>query len=171
MIHPGGAARRQSWPDTGNAPHNRLVSRNDFDALEHLQRSLRQHSIPAASKKTGRLVCVFRHGRIYQSDVGFLVPKLAPGSPPPAGRPRAQAFGTRWEDRAPLIVLMSSDRLFLDRVARQQSPSPLHRQPEHNMHSSGRPAKGDTSTLPARGHFYFALTGMNGRLTRASQWR
>ncbi len=26
---------------------------------------------------------------------------------------------------------MSSGRLFLDRVARQQSPSPLHRQPEH----------------------------------------
>jgi hypothetical protein len=26
---------------------------------------------------------------------------------------------------------MSSGRLFLDRVARQQSPSPLHRQPDH----------------------------------------
>ena len=29
------------------------------------------------------------------------------------------------------IVLMSSGRLFLDRVARQQSPSPLRRQPQH----------------------------------------
>jgi hypothetical protein len=53
---------------------------------------------------------------------------------------------------------MSSGRLFLDRVARQQSPSPLHRQPEHNTHSSSATAKGDISTLPARGHFYFALT-------------
>jgi hypothetical protein len=34
----------------------------------------------------------------------------------------------RREDPTPLIVLMSSGRLFLDRVARQQCPSPLHRQ-------------------------------------------
>ena len=53
---------------------------------------------------------------------------------------------------------MSSGRLFLDQVARQQSPSPLHRHEQHNTHSSGDPAKGDISTLPARGHFYFALT-------------
>jgi len=35
---------------------------------------------------------------------------------------------------------MSSDRLFLDRVARQQSPSPLHRQPDHKTldESNGR---------------------------------
>ena len=46
----------------------------------------------------------------------------------------------------------------LIRVARQQSPSPLHRQPQNNTHSSSDRAKGDISTLPARGHFYFALT-------------
>jgi len=53
---------------------------------------------------------------------------------------------------------MSSGRLFLDRVGCHQSPSPLHRQPQHNTHSSEPQAKGDISTLPARGHFYFALT-------------
>ena len=53
---------------------------------------------------------------------------------------------------------MSSGRLFLDRVARQQSPSPLHRHMQINMHSPSNPAKGDISTLPGRGHFYFALT-------------
>jgi hypothetical protein len=53
----------------------------------------------------------------------------------------------------------SSGRLFLDRVARQHGPSPLHRQQQINTHSPGGQAKGDVSTLPARGHFYFALTG------------
>src|SRR5438309_5439530 len=53
---------------------------------------------------------------------------------------------------------MSSDRLFLDRVARQHCPSPLHRHTQINMHSSDDQAEGDISTLPAWGHFYFALT-------------
>ncbi|PYU54336.1 MAG: hypothetical protein DMG55_31860 [Acidobacteria bacterium] len=53
---------------------------------------------------------------------------------------------------------MSSGRLFLDRVARQQGPSPLHRHPQINTHSQGVQAKGDISTLPGRRHFYFALT-------------
>ena len=59
---------------------------------------------------------------------------------------------------------MSSGRLFLDRVARQQSPSPLHRHEQINMHSAESQAKGDISTLPGRGHFYFALTVLCGRL-------
>jgi hypothetical protein len=54
---------------------------------------------------------------------------------------------------------MSSDRLFLDRVARQQSPSPLHRHPQNNMHSPEVQAKGDISTLPGGRHFCLALTG------------
>jgi len=54
---------------------------------------------------------------------------------------------------------MSSGRLFLDRVARQHCPSPLHRHEQINMRSSSDPAKGDISTLLPRGHFYFALTG------------
>jgi hypothetical protein len=99
-----------------------------------------------------------RHGRIYQSDVGLLFPKPGPGSPPPAGRPRPQACKARREDRALLIVLMSSGRLFLDRVGRHQSPSPLRRHVQINTHSSEAQAKGDISTLPGRRHFYFAAT-------------
>src|SRR5437899_6836184 len=59
---------------------------------------------------------------------------------------------------------MSSGRLFLDRVARQQGPSPLHRHPQINTHSQGVQAKGDISTLPGRRHFYFALTPNCSRL-------
>src|SRR5436309_14680704 len=51
---------------------------------------------------------------------------------------------------------MSSGRLFLDRVARQQSPSPLDRQ--INTYSSDAWDKGNISTLLRWGHFYFALT-------------
>jgi hypothetical protein len=63
----------------------------------------------------------------------------------------------RKETRLP-IVATSSGRLFLDRVARQHCPSPLHRHTQFNTHFSQAPAKGDISTLPKGGHFYFALT-------------
>ena len=59
---------------------------------------------------------------------------------------------------------MSSDRLFLDRVARQQSPSPLHRRAQINTHSLPARPKPDISTLQRIGHFYFALTAALGRL-------
>jgi hypothetical protein len=69
---------------------------------------------------------------------------------------------TRREDHAlPHRPQMSSGRLFLDRVARQQSPSPLYRQPQNNMHSAEPRAKGDISTLQRARHFYFALTNLD----------
>jgi predicted GIY-YIG superfamily endonuclease len=40
----------------------------------------------------------------------------------------------------------SSDRLLLDRIARQQSPSPLHWRRWHDTHSSSLWTKGDTLT-------------------------
>jgi hypothetical protein len=53
---------------------------------------------------------------------------------------------------------MSSDRLFLDRVARQHCSSPLHRHGQTNTHSLPALPKQDISTLQGIGHFYFALT-------------
>jgi len=52
----------------------------------------------------------------------------------------------------------SSDRLFLDRVARQHCPSPLHRPGQTNTHPLPASSKQDISTLQRIGHFYFALT-------------
>ena len=77
--------------------------------------------------------------------------RLPPMAPGPGSR-------TRQEERALLIVPMSSDRLFLDRVARQHCPSPLHRHCQNNMHPLPAPAEQDISTLQRIGHFYFALT-------------
>jgi hypothetical protein len=65
---------------------------------------------------------------------------------------------TRREDHAPSHrPQMSSGRLFLDRVARQHCPSPLHRHGQNNMRSPGDPRNGDISTLPGKGTFLFCL--------------
>ncbi len=53
---------------------------------------------------------------------------------------------------------MSSGRLILDQVARQQCPSPLHRHAQTNIHFLFARPKPDISTLQRIGHFYFALT-------------
>jgi hypothetical protein len=63
---------------------------------------------------------------------------------------------------------MSSDRLFLDRVARQHCPSPLHRHGQNNIHYLPASSKPDISTLLGIGHFYFALTGQTLQTTA---WR
>ena len=47
---------------------------------------------------------------------------------------RAPVRRTRRKERALFpSFAMSSGRLFLDRVARQHCPSPLHRQPDHKV--------------------------------------
>ncbi len=95
-----------------------------------------------------------RHRGIYQSDVGFLMARYArcktrSGVPPPdyeqasrrscpwprspsalkSHNPRARTKlkDAQEEHALAIIVSMSSGRLILDRVARQQCPSPLHR--------------------------------------------
>jgi hypothetical protein len=66
---------------------------------------------------------------------------------------------TRREDHAPSHrPQMSSGRLFLDRVARQHCPSPLHRHAQTTTHPLPARPKPDISTLQRIGHFYFALT-------------
>jgi hypothetical protein len=107
----------------------------------------------------------WRHGGIYRSDVVQAKTKPWGGTvPPPAGQPRAQVKERVGRTTLFSSSAMSSGRLFLDRVARQQSPSPLHRHEQINMHSAESQAKGDISTLPGRGHFYFALTPGGVRL-------
>src|ERR1700676_2542491 len=104
-----------------------------------------------------------RHGGIFRPDVvSKQKPKSNPlkpgaGVPPPARHPGPVQGGDGRNAPYPSFT-MSSDRLFLDRIARQHCPSPLHRQPQINMRFSKPQVKGDISTLPGRGHFYFALT-------------
>ena len=147
------------WREIESSPcTGKCSARSRFaNAWEHLRRSLPRHSIPAAMNTEAPQYAFFRQGGIYRSDVA----NTKPGDGnrlPPVGRPRAQVKERAGRSTPFSSSAMSSDRLFLDRVARQHCPSPLHRHEQINTHSSGEPAKGDISTLPARGHFYFALT-------------
>ena len=148
-------------PIPGNAPHDRPVSRGIFFSfwsvcddpfsatpLRQLQRTILRPP-----------VCVFKAWRNLSVRCGQNSTKPWGGTvPPPVGRPRAQVKERVGRTTPFSSSAMSSDRLFLDRVARQHRPSPLHRHEQNNMHSSIAWDKGDISTLPARGHFYFALT-------------
>ena len=124
----------------------------------------------AKSEQCGAVKFAFsRHDGIYRSDGGLGI-----------GKRRGRVAASRWSapsparrrdgSRAPRSSsAMSSGRLFLDRVARQQSPSALHRPPQTTTHSLGARAEGDISTLPGRRHFYFALTDTDSLLTRSHQ--
>ena len=65
-----------------------------------------------------------RHDGIYRSDVSLLLVNPAQ-MPPPVGRPRCQAIARDGRSTPFPSSAMSSDRLFLDRGGRHQSPSPL----------------------------------------------
>jgi len=149
-------------PLQGNSPHDRAGKPGDyFIVKENLRRSLPRHSLLAATNHTEAPVCVFQAWRNLSGPMWFQKQNQTPARDHAASRWTAPRPGkrTRREDRAPSHrPQMSSGRLFLDRVARQQSSSLLHRHEQHNTHSQKTQAKGDISTLPGRGHFYFALT-------------
>jgi hypothetical protein len=143
-------------PIPGNAPRNRPVSRgisllwsicdDPFPATRFPQLSIPDTRY-AFSKAWRNLSVRYGQTKTWAGTV-----------PPPVGRPRAQA-----KERAGRIApfsssAMSSGRLFLDRVGRHQSPSPLHRHEQINTQSPDARAKHDISTLPGTRHFYFALT-------------
>ena len=87
-----------------------------------------------------------RHVGIYRSDVSSLHVNLGRGAASRSGP--GQAVRRAGKNTPFPSSAMSSGRLFLDRVARQHCPSPLHRHTQINMHSSDTQAEGDISTLP-----------------------
>jgi len=71
-----------------------------------------------------------RHDGIYRSDVSLL--PFTPGACPASRSGRCQGIGHAGKNTPCPSSAMSSGRLFLDRVGRHQSPSPLHRHPQNN---------------------------------------
>ena len=69
-----------------------------------------------------------RHDGIYRSDVSSLL--FTPGACPASRSGRCQGIGQAGKNMPCPSSAMSSGRLFLDRVGRHQSPSPLHRHPQ-----------------------------------------
>jgi hypothetical protein len=112
-----------------------------------------------------------RHGGIYRPDVVQTKTKPWVGTIlPPAGRPRAQV-----KERAGRITpfsssAMSSGRLFLDRVGRHQSPSPLHRHGQINMAFPGWHERVTFLLCRTGGHFYFAATNTTWYLQSHFEW-
>jgi hypothetical protein len=154
-------------PIPGNSPHDQLVSRGILSsrricddpfaatAFLQLQRTILR-----------RPVCVLKAWRNLSGPMWCQNQTWGGTDRLPLVGPVTQAKRTRREDHAPSHrPQMSSGRLFLDRVARQHCPSPLHRRDQINMHSAQAQGKGDISILLRRGHFYFALTGLRRRLT------
>jgi len=159
-------------PLPGSSPHDRPVSRDYFLVKEDLRPSLPRHCVRHGFKEQYRGASgmrFLRHGGIYRSDVVSKI-KTKPGAgiePPPAGRPRARVKERAGRSAPSSSSAMSSGRLILDRVGRHQRPSPLHRHSQINMHFSQARGKGDISTLPGWGHFYFALTSFQPKLHSA----
>ena len=147
-------------PLQGNSPHDRLVSRGNISSSRRIcDDPFRATTFPLQRTILSHSVCVFQAWRNLSVRCGSTKTKPWGGAvPPPDGRPRAQVKERVGRTTPFSSSAMSSGRLFLDRVGRHQSPSPLHRHTQINMHSSDSRAEGDISTLPARGHFYFALT-------------
>jgi hypothetical protein len=160
----------ESSPYTGKRSARPAGKPGDFlIAKESLRRSLPRHFLAVASNHTeGPQYAFLKAWRNLSGPMGFQNQNQTQEWNQTASRWSAPDPGkrTRREDHAPSHrPQMSSDRLFLDRVARQHCPSPLHRHTQINMHSSDSRAEEDISTLPAWGHFYFALTKSFGQLT------
>ncbi len=127
-------------PLQGNAPHDRLVSRVIFLSLRSVcDDPFSATPLPLCESISGRPKMRFlRHRRNLSVRCRAFVKTqawtkshcLPPAAPDPSQR-------TCREEHALLIVQMSSGRLFLDRVARQHCPSPLHRQPDHKTVDRG----------------------------------
>ena len=113
-------AKPKGRPVQGNPPDDRIPRGPDFYRPKRVCADL----FPACScafsnHPAGPQDAFFKAYGIYQPDVGFFENPTWPGELPPASRSRPGPR-TRREDHAPLIVPMSSGRLFLDQVGRHQ---------------------------------------------------
>ena len=149
----------ESSPDTGNLSARPAGKPGSWFAKERLRRCLLRHCLVATAQHPESSGCVFKAWRNLSGPMWFQNQNQTPGRDRAASRRSVPGPGkrTRRKGRAPSHrPQMSSDRLFLDRVGRHQSPSPLYRHPKFNMHFQ-RPRQkvtfllcqqGDISTLP-----------------------
>jgi hypothetical protein len=152
-------------PIPGNSPHDRPVSRGTFSSLKkNLRRSLPRHLVPQLQYIILRSqYAFFKAWRNLSGPMWSANQNQTLGRDRAASRRSAPSPGrrTRREDHALTHrPQMSSGRLFLDRVARQQSPSPLHRQAQITTHFPRGLFKPERFTLLRTGTFYFALTAL-----------
>ena len=157
-------------PKPGNPPHDRLVGRGFFSSLggfATIPSTPRGYGGPQPHSGSHR--AFMRHCGIYRSDRGLLLQNLGRGTASRwSGPSQVTTERDGWSAHCPSSA-MSSDRLFLDRVARQHCPSPLHRHAQIIMHFPNAPLKPERSTLLGIGTFYFALT-LRRRCSWSPRW-
>jgi hypothetical protein len=178
-LRPGSPTRRATglrrWregkvrPIPGNSPHDRLVGRGiTYSLKESLRRSLPRHRIPQLHRFIlGAQYAFSKAWRNLSGPMGFNFQNQSQNqilsrdhtasrwsAPSPGKRTRREEHALSHRPQ------MSSGRLFLDRVGRHQSPSPLCRHAQTTTHSSRGYPKPELSTLPGSGTFYFALTAI-----------
>jgi hypothetical protein len=176
-LRPGSPARQATglrrWregkvrPIPGNSPHDRLVGRGIPCSLkESLRRSLPRHRIPHQSTNIlGAQYAFSKAWRNLSGPMGLNFKNQSQNqilardhtasrwsAPCPGKRTRREEHALSHRPQ------MSSDRLFLDRVGRHQSPSPLRRHAQATTRFPRGYPKPELSTLPGRGTFHFALT-------------
>jgi hypothetical protein len=122
----------KSRPLQGSSPNHRILRGPDCNRPKRVC----VDSFPATPPQPPgtRMAPGMRFSRHAESigPMGSLTPvKAGAGVPPPVGRLRGPAKERDGRSAPCPSSAMSSGRLFLDRVARQQSPSPLPRQPHH----------------------------------------
>ena len=130
MEHRRGATEgceANSRPVPGNFPNDRIL--HGPDCYRHKRVCVHFFPTPPwPGESAKQRVCGMRFSGMAES-IGPM--QAGTAAPPSVGRPRGPVRERDAKRAFPSSSAMSSGRLFLDRVARQQSPSPLHRQP-HN---------------------------------------
>jgi hypothetical protein len=149
-------------PIPGNSPPAQLVSWGVCSLRRVCDDPFSATPLPQMQRTIlGAQYAFWKAWRNLSGPMGFQDQNQTLGWDQTASRWSAPSPGKRTcrEDHAPSHrPQMSSDRLFLDRVARQHCPSPLHRHAQTTTPPYPARPKPDISTLQRIGHFYFALT-------------
>jgi len=137
-------------PIPGNSPHDRPVSRGIFSRsgeFATIPSTPLSHRGPQKHRPPG---VRFRGMAESIGPMWLDHQNLRVGCRLPSVGPRASVKDATEGARLGSSSAMSSGRLFLDRVARQHCPSPLHRHTQINMTFSKTRAEGDISLLKIR---------------------
>ena len=134
-----GCGGRQRRPLQGNPASDRMLRGPGCNRHSSVcaDTSAPFTGLPRRFQSDGHRDAFSRHDGIYRSDVvpdKSNKPNPANGIlPSPAGRPRPQVKERVGRTTLFSSSAMSSGRLFLDRVGRHQSPSPLHRRDQNKV--------------------------------------
>ncbi len=119
-------------PIPGNSPNDRILRGPDCNRPKRVcvdSFPAAPQQIPRTQKEPGMRLLGMAESITPMKSLQPI--KAGAGLPPPVGRRRGPAKERDGRSAPCSSSVMSSGRLFLDRVARQHCPSPLHRHHDH----------------------------------------